>query len=106
MNYFKVSLIVVSLLMVSRLIPIHQTHKSSCFKLLFTSSIWKKIYSCVAFGFLITDLIGMHNLTFFTWGSIFLIGMLSKYFKRNFIRIIGAVGAAFLFYIITNFGVC
>ena len=108
MNYLKVSLIVISLLVVSRLVP-HPPNFTSLLALSFylPAVFGRKYIPVLLFGFFITDfIIGMHNLTFFTWGSIFIIGMLSKYFKRNFInRIIGAVGAAFLFYIITNFGV-
>ena len=42
----------------------------------------------------------------FTWGSIFIIGILSRYFCRDFKkRILGAFIASILFFIITNFGV-
>ena len=70
MNYFKVSLIVVSLLMVSRLIP-HPPNFTSLLALSFylPAVFGRKYIPVLLFGFLITDLIiGMHNLTFFTWG--------------------------------------
>ena len=39
-------------------------------------------------------------------GSVFLISLISKYFKKSIlIRISGALGGALIFYIITNFGV-
>ena len=58
-------------------------------------------------SFFITDLIiGLHGVTLFTWGSIILIGFLSKFFVSNIItRISGALAGALIFFIITNFGV-
>ena len=60
--------------------------------------------------FAITDLfIGYHALTHWTWGSIFIIGLYSTYFKKLRLNIFSRVGAALsgslLFFIITNFGV-
>ena len=57
--------------------------------------------------FLITDLfIGFHSLTLFTWGSVILIGYLSKFFINSFLsRISGAIISAFIFFLVTNFGV-
>ena len=58
-------------------------------------------------SFVITDLIiGFHNVTLFTWGSVILIGLMSKFFIKNTTnRITGALIGACLFFIITNFGV-
>ena len=58
-------------------------------------------------SFIITDLvIGFHGVTFFTWGSIIVIGLGSKYFTSNiFSRISGALSGVLVFYIVTNFGV-
>ncbi len=58
-------------------------------------------------SFAITDfIIGYHNGTFFTWGSVFLIGLISQFFAKTLIfRMSGALIGAFIFYIITNFGV-
>ena len=58
-------------------------------------------------SFVITDyIIGFHNTVFFTWGSVILISFVSKYFLNTIIkRIIGALLGAFIFFIITNFGV-
>ena len=57
--------------------------------------------------FIITDfIIGVHSVTFFTWGSVVLIGLLSKFFTFNLLnRIFGSLLGACLFFLITNFGV-
>ena len=58
-------------------------------------------------SFLITDLvIGFHSLTLFTWGGVFIIGLLSKYFIENiYLRISGVLSGVLLFFFISNFGV-
>jgi len=58
-------------------------------------------------SFVITDIfIGYHNLTFWTWGSIILIGLISRYFTNNIIkRLGGALIGSFIFFLITNLGV-
>ncbi len=58
-------------------------------------------------SFAITDfIIGYHNLTHWTWGSVFLIGFLPLYFKNSLkLRIPGALIGAVMFFLITNFGV-
>ena len=58
-------------------------------------------------SFVITDFfIGFHGTTLFTWGSVVVIGLGSKYFISSiFTRISGALLGACLFFIITNFGV-
>ena len=83
----------------------------------FTSLIALSFYIPAIFGFkyifavmlcfLITDLfIGFHSLTLFTWGSVFIIGYLSKFFLNSLIkRVSGAIAAAIIFFLITNFGV-
>lgn len=59
------------------------------------------------FSFVITDyFIGFHNLTFFTWGSVFIIALVSKYFVQTiYKRIFGSLIGALIFFIISNFGV-
>ena len=58
-------------------------------------------------SFVITDLvIGYHLGTHWTWGSVLLIGLISQYFSKNLIwRLSGALLGAFIFFIVTNFGV-
>ena len=108
MNYFKISLGVFIALAASRFIP----HPPN-----FTSLIALSLYIPAFFGikflpivitsFVITDfIIGFHSVTFFTWGSVVLIGLLSKFFFINILtRISGALIGACLFFLITNFGV-
>ena len=83
----------------------------------FTSLIALSFYVPVIFGrqfipaiilsFAITDLvIGYHYGTFFTWGSVLLIGLISNYFRKSLIkRLSGALVGAIIFFIVTNFGV-
>ena len=58
-------------------------------------------------SFVITDLIiGFHGTILFTWGSIIFIGLGSQFFRSSILsRISGSLLGAFLFFIITNFGV-
>ncbi len=58
-------------------------------------------------SFAITDLIiGYHFGTFFTWGSVLLIGLISNLFKANLsLRIFGALSGALIFFLVTNLGV-
>lgn len=83
----------------------------------FTSLIALSFYVPAIFGmrylpallisFIITDyILGFHNTVIFTWGSVILISLISKYFLNTIItRIIGALSGAVIFFIITNFGV-
>ena len=59
------------------------------------------------FSFAITDfIIGYHTGTFFTWGSVFLIGLISNFFAKNITRrLTGALVGALIFFVISNFGV-
>ena len=83
----------------------------------FTSLLALSFYVPVFFGikflpililsYAITDLfIGMHSLPIFTWGSLIVIALLTKYFYSGiFSRILGALLGATIFFIITNYGV-
>ena len=107
-EYIKISFGIFIALAASRFIP----HPPN-----FTSLIALSFYIPAIFGFkyifalmvcfLITDLfIGFHSLTLFTWGSVFIIGYLSKFFLNSLIkRVSGAIAAAIIFFLITNFGV-
>ena len=108
MKYFAISLSIFFALAASRFIP----HPPN-----FTSLLALSFYVPVILGirylpvlilcFILTDLIiGFHSVTFFTWGSVIFIGLLSQYFLKNITsRISGALIGACLFYLITNFGV-
>ncbi len=108
MNFVKYSLGIFLALGISRFIP----HPPN-----FTSLIALSFYVPVLFGprfipivltsFVITDfIIGMHSLVFFTWGSVLIITIISKYFVKSLTsRLLGALVCACVFYVITNFGV-
>ena len=108
MSYLKISLGIFFVLAASRFIP----HPHN-----FTSLLALSFYVPALFGvrylpaliasFVVTDLvIGFHSFTIFTWGSIILIGLGSKFFINNiFTRISGSLLGACLFFVITNFGV-
>ena len=79
----------------------------------FTSLIALSFYVPVILGmsyipvlilsFAITDIfIGYHTGTFFTWGSVFLIGLISQLFAKTLTsRISGALIGAVIFFIVT-----
>ena len=108
MNYLKIAFSVLIILSASRLIP----HPPN-----FTTLIALSFYVPVIFGvkyiiivlisFVITDIfLGFHALTIYTWGSVVIIGLISKYFNHNiYFRSIGVFLGAILFFIISNFGV-
>ena len=108
MKYIKISIGIFFALAASRFIP----HPPN-----FTSLLALSFYIPVLFGikflpilllsFVITDVfIGFHGVVLFTWGTVILIGLMSKFFVSNIIkRISGALLGACLFYFITNFGV-
>ena len=108
MKYFKITVGVFLILAASRFIP----HPPN-----FTSLIALSFYIPAIFGlryiwmvliaFLITDLVlGFHSTLLFTWGSVGLIGYISKYFSKSMtFRLLGAFSGAIIFFIITNFGV-
>lgn len=108
MNYFKISVGIFLVLAASRFIP----HPPN-----FTSLIALSFYVPAIFGlryipitlicFVITDIIiGMHSTILFTWGTVLLIGLVSKYLRNNFLkRFFGVLGSCLVFFLITNFGV-
>ncbi len=107
-SYIKISIGILALLSLTRFIP----HPPN-----FTSLIALSFYVPIIFGikflpilllsFVFTDLfIGFHTLTFFTWGSICVIALISKYFSKTLIsRFTGAISGALIFFIISNLGV-
>lgn len=107
-SYIKISIGIFLALAASRFIP-HPPNFTSLLALSFyvPALLGKKYIPSLIVSFAITDLIiGFHALTLFTWGSVFLIGIVSKYFVENFNkRIIGSFFGAVIFFIITNFGV-
>jgi len=108
MNYLKVSTGIFLILAASRFIP-HPPNFTSLLALSFyvPAILGIRYLPALVLSFFITDLvIGFHGTTLFTWGSVILIGLLSKFFISNTItRISGALIGASLFFVITNFGV-
>ncbi len=108
MFYLRVSIGIFLALSISRFVP----HPPN-----FTSLIALGFYVPAIFGirylpalilsFIITDfIIGFHGTALFTWGSVVLIGLISKNFIKNILsRISGALLGALIFYVVTNFGV-
>ena len=108
MNYLKTSLGILIVLAASRFVP-HPPNFTALIALGFYVPVLLglRFVPVVAISFAITDIyIGFHSTTIFTWGSVLLIGYMSKFFtKSTSIRIIGALTGALVFFIITNFGV-
>ena len=108
MNYFKVSLGIFVALAASRFIP-HPPNFTSLLALSFyiPALIGIRYLPALIMSFVITDfVIGFHGTTLFTWGSVVVIGLGSKFFISSiFTRISGALLGACLFFIITNFGI-
>ena len=108
MSYLKVSLGIFFVLAASRFVP-HPPNFTSLIALSFYVPVFlgpSYIFALIL-SFVLTDLIiGFHSLTLFTWGSVFIIGLLSRYFTNNiFFRILGVFSGIFIFFIISNFGV-
>ena len=81
-TYIKVTLGILISLAASRFFP-HPPNFTSLIALSFyiPAFLGLRYLPALILSFVVTDLfIGLHGLTFFTWGSAFLIGMLSKYF--------------------------
>ena len=108
MRYLKVSIFILISLTLSRFIP-HPPNFTSLIALSFylPAFFGRQYIPIILISFLITDLIiGMHNLTFFTWGSVIIIGLISKYLKKNMLlRLSGSLLGAIIFFVITNIGV-
>jgi len=108
MNYLKIFLGIFVALAASRFIP-HPPNFTSLIALSFyvPALLGIRFLPAVIFSFVLTDIfIGYHNMLFFTWGSVIIIGLISKYFLSSILkRLGGALFGACLFYIITNFGV-
>ena len=108
MNYFKIFLGIFVALAASRFIP-HPPNFTSLIALSFyiPALMGIRYLPALIMSFVITDfVIGFHGTTLFTWGSVVVIGLGSKYFISSiFTRISGALLGACLFFIITNFGV-
>tara|TARA_S200000501_G_C20857364_1_gene758259 strand:+ start:640 stop:1128 length:489 start_codon:yes stop_codon:yes gene_type:complete len=108
MRHLKIYIGIFFALAASRFIP-HPPNFTSLLALSFyvPALLGIRYLPALVISFFITDLfIGFHTLTLFTWGSVVVIGLGSKYFISSVLtRISGALLGACLFFIITNFGV-
>ena len=108
MQYLKVSIGIILAIVVTRLIP-HPPNFTSLIAISFYATALLGIFylPIILLSFFITDLIiGFHQTLFFTWGSIVVIGLTSKYFVKDFkLRTIGVLLSAIIFFILSNFGV-
>ena len=106
-NTLKIFVSILFILSLSRFVP-HPPNFTSLIALSFYIPIFfgARYILFLVFAFAITDLIiGFHSFMLFTWGSVALIGLLSKYFKISiYSRISGSLLGACLFFIFTNFG--
>ena len=95
-------------LAVSRFVP-HPPNFTSLLALSFYIPVFLglRYLPILLISFAITDIIiGYHSGTHWTWGSVFLIGLISPLFAKNIMsRISGAILGAVIFFIVTNFGV-
>ena len=108
MNYLKLSIGIFLALAASRFIP-HPPNFTSLLALSFyvPAILGARFIPALVVSFIITDLfIGVHSVTLFTWGSVILIGLGSKFFAKTILnRIFCFLLGASIFFIITNFGV-
>jgi hypothetical protein len=108
MNYLKISVGIFLALAASRFIP-HPPNFTSLIALSFYIPLifGVKFIPILIFCFVVSDFfIGFHSITFFTWGSVLIIGLITNFFRNNiFLRLIGVVSASLIFFIFSNFGV-
>tara|TARA_Y100000590_G_C15452966_1_gene913410 strand:+ start:244 stop:741 length:498 start_codon:yes stop_codon:yes gene_type:complete len=108
MNYLKVSFCIFAVLAISRFVP-HPPNFTTLFALSFyvPALLGIRFIPALLISFFVTDLIiGFHGTTLFTWGSVLIIGLISKYFNNGILkRILGSLTGAFIFFVLTNFGV-
>ncbi len=107
-NYLKISVGILFILCASRFIP-HPPNFTSVIALSFyvPALLGRKFIPILLISFVFTDLIiGLHKITFYTWGSIVVIGLVANFLSSTFYkRVLGSVFGAIIFYIISNFGV-
>ena len=106
MRYFNITIGIFLALAASRFIP-HPPNFTSLLALSFyvPALLGIKYLPALIISLIFTDLvIGFHNTIFFTWGSIVIISIISKFFYQNMIfRLCGALAGACTFYLITNY---
>jgi hypothetical protein len=107
-KYINISIGVFIALAASRFIP-HPPNFTSLLALSFyvPALLGARYLPSLILSFALTDLIiGFHGITLFTWGSVILIGLGSKFLAQTILsRVLGSLLGAALFFMITNFGV-
>ena len=107
-TYIKISIGILALLSLTRFIP-HPPNFTSLIALSFYIPFifGLKFLPILLLSFVFTDIfLGSHSLMFFTWGSVCIIALISKYFYTSITsRITGAISGALIFFIVTNLGV-
>jgi len=108
MTYLKFSLGIFLILAASRFVP-HPPNFTSLLALSFyvPAFLGIRYLPALIIAFILTDFfIGFHSLLLFTWGSVLIIGYISKYFRSNIkLRLFGTLFGCIIFYLISNFGV-
>ena len=108
MSFIKVGICTLLALSASRFIP-HPPNFTSLLALSFyiPALFGIRYIPLVVISLVFTDfVIGLHTTVLFTWGSVAVIGLISKYlYEKTSPRLFGAFLSALIFYILTNFGV-
>ena len=108
MQYIKIFIGILAVLSVSRFVP-HPPNFTSLIALSFyiPAILGIRYLPALVISFVVTDVvIGLHSITFFTWGSVIIIGLISVNFTSSILsRLSGALLGALIFYLISNFGV-
>ena len=108
MQHLKLTISILIVLSASRFIP-HPPNFTSLLALSFyvPALLGLRFIPILIISYAITDfIIGYHFGTHWTWGSVFLISLLSQFLRTSLVkRIFGAISGAFIFFLVTNFGV-
>ncbi len=94
-------------IIISRLLPHPPNFTSTIAVAFYLPALFGAKFIIVALSaFIISDIIlGLHSLVFFTWGSLFLIAYIAKYFQKFYFRIFGVSLSCIVFFLVSNFGV-
>ena len=107
LNNFYLFLGCVGVILLFRIIP-HPPNFTPVIALSFYLPIFFGLWSipCIILAFALTDyIIGFHNLLIWTWGSLAIIGLISKYGRNFYSRFGMCIIGSLLFFIFSNFGV-
>ena len=105
MKYLKITAGIFLVLAASRFIP-HPPNFTSLLALSFyvPALLGIRYLPALIIAFIFTDFyIGFHSLLLFTWGSVIIIGCISKYFRSNIkFRLFGTLFGCVIFYLICH----